>query len=134
MIFLPERLSQLKDRLHDALIDEINVEDGVPMTYNRDHIFDYDDNMRMVITRSADKFYVMASPAGGAVFKKATVDEVVKNVISRAEEIGLMGIIGTTDIQAIMKTGGALHLIISPGTGKVSVDMLSLTTGTGYGE
>ena len=95
----------------------------------------------MVITRNQDTFHVVATPAGGPVFKNASYKGIAQEVIDRVAKIGLMDIIGLADTKVEFICGGHLHLIIKPGSGKFAVESkcgafptekFTTTLGSGY--
>ena len=120
MKFCPEPKSKLADRLPDALIDDHEMDGwSISGCKSRENTFDFDDNMRLEIVRSGEEFHVIASPAGGPVFRRATPDDVLKSVIERTKEIGLIDIIGQSDITVVADDQN-LHLVFQKGTGMVT--------------
>jgi hypothetical protein len=139
MDFKPEPMSSLTDRLPDALIDDHELKDKwcYPKIDSRDHVFDCEDNMRLVIARSGNHFHVVATPAGGPVFAPGLGnDTIIQLVIERTKQIGLLDIIGKSDITAVMESGGLLHLILQEGEGRLSIshNHQAATSGTSYGD
>lgn len=135
----PEPMSRLADRLPDALIDERKLVDGMPHFVNedREHVFDFDDDMRLAITRMGNEFHVIAAPAGGPVFSRGTTtDEIVDFIVEKIKDVGLLDIIGQSDITVNLKQGNYMHLILQEGDGCINVvrEQLTMTSETSYGE
>ena len=122
MRFIAEPTRDLIDRLPDALIEEYAPEKvgGLPLPRSREHIFDFSDNLRLVITRDKETFHVVATPAGGPVFVDNNHNNhngIVKAVLKRISQIGVMDRIGEADTRVEFICGGHLHVTIKRGSG-----------------
>ena len=125
MRFKAETISSLSDRLPDALIDLWDADsfiDGGPVPgANRQHVFDFDDGLRMIINREIqnkkETFHISASPQDGPMLgnrdpDKCAVHNAIQFVVRRLNDIGLMDIIGEdVNYCVVITERGIIHLL-----------------------